>query len=163
VIKYQSGSEFHYAYELNLSEEQAIQIAALIDGSVPSIRFDAKTIFPKRINEYRIFLTATPFPYRSQYLHENYLNGYNGDFEGKEVTIDFSLKARQIYISDSLLMTANVFVIILREEAKNELDKFPKNKRQKILEKATEISKERGLPYIITLDDVIMAKDEKEE
>jgi len=159
VIKYKSGDEFLYAYELNLSEELTIEIAALIDGLVSSIRFDGKLIFPKRINEYHVFSTATPFPHNSQYLQEHYPEGYEGDFEGTEVTLDISLKARQIYISDSLSLKDDVIVTILRGEAKNELDKFPKVKREKILKKATEISKERGPPFIITLEDVIMAKD----
>lgn len=94
VIKYKSGAEFLYSYEPNLSEEQALEISALIDALVTSIRFDGKLIYPKRVNEYRIFLTENSFPHRSEYLYESYPEGYKGDFGGKEVTIEISLKAR---------------------------------------------------------------------
>jgi len=107
VIKYKSGAEFLYAYELNRSEEEAVELAALIDALVPSIRFNGKSIYPRRVNEYRIYLTETPFPHRSQYLHDLYPDGYTGDFEGKEVTLEISLKARHKFSLDSLLKKEN--------------------------------------------------------
>jgi len=91
-IIYKSGADFDYAYEINLSEEQATDILAQIKERVPEITFDGRTIFPKRIKECRIFLTEYSFPYSSQHLHEYYPRGYKGDFRGREGTREILTK-----------------------------------------------------------------------
>ena len=72
---------------------RALKTAARIDALVPSIRFDSILIHPKRSN-YRVFLTEEPVPHRSRYYHETYLEGYDGDFGGVDVSLEISLEAR---------------------------------------------------------------------
>ena len=92
-IEYREGSGFAYAYELNQSKDTALQIAALNDAIVPSIRFDSKRIHPQRAR-YRVYVTEERVPHRSRYYHDIYPGGYDGDFGGVDVTVEISLEAR---------------------------------------------------------------------
>ena len=86
TIKYKERAEFAYAYEVNLTKEQAVEILADIKARKPTIMFDARTIFPKRVNEHRIFLTERSSRRSSQNLHDLFPRGYQGNYGGKEVT-----------------------------------------------------------------------------
>lgn len=93
LIEFREGSGFAYAYELNQSKDTTLQIAALNDAIVPSIRFDGRRIHPTRAR-YRVFVTEERVPHRSRHYHETYPGGYDGDFGGVEVTVEIGLEAR---------------------------------------------------------------------
>lgn len=103
IIIYRSKNEDKYAYEVNLSEEQAINITEKIEKRAPSLRFDGRTIFPRRISLHRIYLTESPYPRNSQSLHNLYPGGYKEDFDGKEVTREISSKIQARALMSGLI------------------------------------------------------------
>jgi hypothetical protein len=70
---------------------------------------------------------------------------------------------KKITVGSSLTISSSVTVILIRGDARKELDKLPKDDRQKILDEAIKISKEKGRPYDITFEDVVEAERRKEE
>ena len=125
-IIYRSGADVDYAYEVNLSEEQATEILAQIEDHVPEITFDGRTIFPKRIKERRVFLTESPFSFSSQRLHNLYPEGYRGDFEGREVTREILTKLASPRKKRVVPHLTRVFISSRIEELKKERDKAEK-------------------------------------
>lgn len=128
-IIYKSGAHFEYAYEVNLSEKQAIEIMAQIEERVSKITFDGRTIFPNRIRERRIFLTESSFPHSSQRLRELYPEGYKEDFEGEDVTreilskISCSRKKLEESEKDKLLHIVRTSArVLFRKVPDNETD-----------------------------------------
>lgn len=72
-------------------------------------------------------------------------------------------KKKEISIGDSISLSDSVTVIRIRGEANKELESLPKEDRQKVLEKAIELSKIRGHPFDVQLKDVTDAKKMKEK
>lgn len=89
------GETFHY-YEVNKSKELAENIAFQIDRLVPSITFEGHRIYPKRISEYKIFLTNFIFEKSPETLHKEYPEGYDGDFDGDDVTLQITQTVRDL-------------------------------------------------------------------
>lgn len=103
LISYKSGDKFEYAYEINISEEQVLEILAQIEAHLPRITFDGRTIFPIRIGIRRIFYSESFFPNNSDFLRRFYPSGYEGDFGGYEVTRNFLSKKELEKMIEKLL------------------------------------------------------------
>lgn len=95
-VIYKSGGETSYYYEVNKSKRLAEDIAFYIDILTPSITFDGHRIYPKRIFEYKIFVTESPFEGSSESLQKKYPEGYRGDFEGDDVTLEITRTVKSI-------------------------------------------------------------------
>jgi len=101
-VIYKSGGKTSYYYEVNKPKEVVEYIIFQIETLVPAIRFDGHRIYPKRISEYKIFVTESPFEGSSENLKIQYLNGYRGDFGGDDITL------RGLSLSDSVSNTSGV-------------------------------------------------------
>ena len=86
-VKYKSGGKTSYFYEVNKPKELVEYIIYQIEELMPRIRFDGHMIYPKRIIEYKIFVTYFLFDKSSETLHMEYPDGYSGDFGGEDVTL----------------------------------------------------------------------------
>jgi len=90
-IKYISGGETSYFYEVNKSKELVEGTALQIQNLVPAIRFEGHRIYPKRINEYKIFVTEFPSEMRPESVRDEHPDGY--DFGGDDVTLEITTNA----------------------------------------------------------------------
>lgn len=90
-IKYISGGETSYFYEINKSKELVESTALQIENLVPAIRFEGQRIYPKRINEYKIFVTESPSEMSPEPVRNEHPDGY--DFGGKDVTLEITTNA----------------------------------------------------------------------
>lgn len=88
-IKYISGGKTSYFYEVNKSKELVEGTALQIENLVPAIRFEGHRIYPKRINEYKIFVTESPSEMRPESVRDNHPDGY--DFGGDDVTLEITM------------------------------------------------------------------------
>lgn len=68
-----------------------------------------------------------------------------------------SKNKKEITVGSTLTLSSSVIVVRIRAEAQEELNKIPKKRRREILDKAIEISKERGRPYDVTREDILEA------
>ena len=89
-IKYISGGETSYFYEVNKSKELVEGTALQIQNLVPAIRFEGHRIYPKRINEYKIFVTESPSEMSPESVRDNHPDGY--DFGGDDVTLEITTR-----------------------------------------------------------------------
>lgn len=86
-IIYKSGGETYYLYEVNQPKKLVETVISQIEKLVPYISFDGQRIYPKRIFEYKVFQTESPFESTSDTLHEKYPEGYKNNFEGEDITL----------------------------------------------------------------------------
>lgn len=90
---YISGGRTSYLYELNKAERTAEDIALKIHDLVPDIRFDGARVFPKRVHNFRVFVSDSFFDQSSNSLREEYPEGYPGNFGGTDVTLEITEQA----------------------------------------------------------------------
>lgn len=90
-IKYISGGETSYFYEINKPKELVESIALQIERLVPAIRFEGHRIYPKRVNEYKIFTTESPSEMSPESVRGDHPAGY--DFGGDDVTLEITTNA----------------------------------------------------------------------
>jgi len=89
-IKYISGGKTSYFYEVNKLKELVEGIALQIENLVPAIRFEGHRIYPKRINEYKIFVTDSPSAMSLESVRDDHPDGY--DFGGDDVTLEITTR-----------------------------------------------------------------------
>ena len=70
---------------------------------------------------------------------------------GKSLTVGYKIGYKDVRVG--------LIVLRLAPEARKSLDKLPKKRRQETLQKAIEISEEKGRHYDVRLEDVIEAHD----
>lgn len=90
-IKYISGGETTYFYEINKPKELVESVVLQIEKLVPAIRFEGRRIYPKRINEYKIFVTESPSEMNPESVRDDHPDGY--DFGGDDVTLEITTRA----------------------------------------------------------------------
>jgi len=90
-IKYISRGETSYFYEVNKPKELVEDIVLQIEKLVPAIRFEGHRIYPKRINEYKIFVTESPSEMSPESVRDDHPDGY--DFGGDDVTLEITTSA----------------------------------------------------------------------
>lgn len=90
-IKYISGGKTSYFYEVNKPKELFEGITVQIEKLVPAIRFEGHRIYPKRINEYKIFVTESPSETSPESVRSDHPDGY--DFGGEDVTLEITTHA----------------------------------------------------------------------
>jgi len=89
-IKYISGGVTSYFYEINKTKELVEGVVLQIEKLVPKIRFEGHMIFPKRINEYKIFVTESPSEMIPDSVRDHHPDGY--DFGGDDVTLEITTR-----------------------------------------------------------------------
>jgi len=90
-IIYHSGGETSYLYELNKSKKLAKNITLQIQKSVPSLPFGGRlNVYPRRIKEYKCFERTSLFETSEEALRSQYPHGYDGNFGGKDVTLEIT-------------------------------------------------------------------------
>jgi len=87
-IIYISGGKTYCYYEINKPKELVESIAIQIEKLVPSIRFEGHRLYPRRINDYRIFVTESPSEMSPDSVRSAYVHGY--DFGGDDVTLEIT-------------------------------------------------------------------------
>lgn len=90
-IKYISGGKTSYFYEINKPKELVENTALQIENLVPAIRFESHRIYPKRINEYKIFVTESPSEMSPESVRDEHPDGY--DFGGDDITLEITTNA----------------------------------------------------------------------
>ena len=87
---YKSGGETSHLYEVNKPKDLMEDVVLKIQKLVPVITFNGRRVYPKRIFEFKIFATESPFEMSSESLHDEHPEGYSGYFGGEDVTLEIT-------------------------------------------------------------------------
>ena len=87
-IKYTSDGKTSFYYEVNKSKQLVNLLARQIDKLVSAIRFEGHRLYPRRVNEYKIFVTESPSEMNPESIRDEHPEGY--DFGGNDVTLEIS-------------------------------------------------------------------------
>ncbi len=112
-IKYISGGKTSYFYEVNKPKILFEVIILQIEALVPVIRFEGHRLYPKRINEYKIFVTESPSEMSPEPIRDVHPEGY--DFGGDDNTLEITTQARE----RSMTKTVGLYVDGISEMVKN--------------------------------------------
>jgi len=77
--------------------------------------------------------------------------------KGQDSTEQKEGKEKKITVGATLTLSSSVTILLVRGDARKELDKYSGETRQQILDEAIEISKKRGHSFDVRAEDVLEA------